>query len=305
MRPVYKSLKIARYKMDNNTNENISSEQQTSDQETDDIFNYSGALLSPPAKETYYEHLALGDDAIDLPREMSLEHFITNVRDQEKLPTCTAFSVALICEIIENVETTGKLSAKKSEMFSAQFIYYHRVNKPENGMYGRNAFQILQKIGTVPETIYPYHSIEKPSRELYKIAKKYRITGFSRIKTPVGVKVAINYYTPCLIVLPIYSRASEFWREPQNQKNTLDKNNDLTPTIAHSVTAIGYNQEGIIIQNSWGDKWSNNGRTILPYSDWNKVLECWVPIRSRLKYKKKHCGKAKCNCKSPHSAPPN
>jgi hypothetical protein len=45
----------------------------------------------------------------------------------------------------------------------------------------------------------------------------------------------------------------------------------------HAFVIVGYNEEGFIIQNSWGTDWGDNGRAILTYEDWiENAMDCWV-----------------------------
>lgn len=45
----------------------------------------------------------------------------------------------------------------------------------------------------------------------------------------------------------------------------------------HAFVIIGYNQDGFIIQNSWGKGWGSGGRAVLRYEDWlDNAMDCWV-----------------------------
>jgi len=48
----------------------------------------------------------------------------------------------------------------------------------------------------------------------------------------------------------------------------------------HAFCLIGYNQQGFIVQNSWGPKWGWNGFAILQYADWvENGSDAWVVSR--------------------------
>jgi len=48
----------------------------------------------------------------------------------------------------------------------------------------------------------------------------------------------------------------------------------------HAFCIVGYNQEGFIVQNSWGEAWGWNGFALLSYADWvENGKDAWVVSR--------------------------
>ena len=71
---------------------------------------------------------------------------------------------------------------------------------------------------------------------------------------------------PCVMALPVYDTTSDsFWRGSRLEGG-------------HAIACVGYNEDGFILLNSWGTQWGDYGKCILPYSDINKILECWTII---------------------------
>ncbi|SIP85989.1 Peptidase C1A (papain) [Pacmanvirus A23] len=230
-----------------------------------------GALKSPDDPSDWiFEHLAQGPPgtyAKEFPDEFDLRRHSMPVRNQGTRGTCAAFTAATIKEIQENRETAF------FEYMSPEFIYYHRQNKPSDGMYGRNVFQILQKVGTVPESMYPYTedgNLEPPNKKLYEHASQYKIANFAKVTTIDGLKRALLELGPCYLLLPLYSTNEKFWQ-----------GDDKKCSSGHAVTVIGYNTEGFILQNSWGVEWNNGGYVIFPYDEWHSQWECWVAIDAK------------------------
>lgn len=225
-----------------------------------------GALKSPDDNsDRIFEHLAqgsLGYYINEFPEEFDLRRYSLPSRDQGKRGSCAAFVAAVIKEIQENQDSNF------NEWMSPEFIYYHRENKPANGMYGRNVFQILQSIGSVPETAYPYGNKEAPKKELYDIAAQYRIANFARVITCDGLKRAILELGPCYLQLPLYTSRPHFWRPLSNEKNIG----------GHAVAVVGFSTAGFILKNSWGSDWNGDGCIIFPYADWGLHWECWVSV---------------------------
>jgi hypothetical protein len=45
----------------------------------------------------------------------------------------------------------------------------------------------------------------------------------------------------------------------------------------HAIAIVGYNEDGFLIQNSWGEQWGSGGFALLPYEDWMlHATDCWV-----------------------------
>ena len=49
------------------------------------------------------------------------------------------------------------------------------------------------------------------------------------------------------------------------------------PDDGHAFAIVGYDEDGFIVQNSWGNDWGTQGLAILTYEDWIKHgYDCWV-----------------------------
>jgi hypothetical protein len=231
--------------------------------------NLVGALKSPSdSRDWVYEDLARGGDTHVLPETYDLRGHMRPSRDQGSRGTCAAFTACAITEIHSHIEEGI------NEWMSPEFIYFHRDNKPASGMYGRNVFQIMKKIGSVPEKQFPYQPRDQklagPSPPLYICAQKYRIISYARVKTVDGLKLALHELGPAYLLLPLYASRPKFWID------------DGTPCVGgHSVTVVGYDKVGFILKNSWGETWNGDGTIIFPYSEWPLQWECWITINDR------------------------
>ncbi len=60
-----------------------------------------------------------------------------------------------------------------------------------------------------------------------------------------------------------------WWHIPRQKATPADG--------GHAFAIVGYNRDGFIIQNSWGDSWGTGGRAVLEYEDWlMNAMDCWV-----------------------------
>ena len=63
-------------------------------------------------------------------------------------------------------------------------------------------------------------------------------------------------------------------------RNYMDRTSDYMGKryFSHAMTIVGYNNEGFIIRNSWGEDWGNKGYTIYKYDDWSSHWEIWSTV---------------------------
>lgn len=202
----------------------------------------------------------------DLPGGPALAaHSALNIlpaRDQLDRGTCSAFVAATIRQIVGGYR----------EYLSPEFVYALRENRPVSGMCGRDALRVMRGYGIPYEKDYPYGSTDTLEGVVIS-ARKHQIGGFAKVLTVDGLKRAILESGACYVQLPLYNSSAEFWKS----------DNQSSIGLSHAVTAIGFNNDGIVLQNSWGETWNGNGHTLLLYSDWKYVIECWTVFHSAKK----------------------
>lgn len=212
--------------------------------------------------------------AAPLPDTLDLSSQLKMPRDQGSRGTCVAFATCVIKEY------QCKEDIDVSTYMSPEYIYWFRSNKTaqddNQGMIGRDAMQILEDHGNVPEFQLPY-SDPAPNPDipqstissLSSDASNFRIQSYAQVTTIDGVKTALNQYGPCLILFPVYSTRPQFWR----QASATDELSG-----GHGVSIVGYTTEGFIIRNSWGCTWNGDGTVIYPYTDFGAHWEIWSAI---------------------------
>ncbi len=64
-------------------------------------------------------------------------------------------------------------------------------------------------------------------------------------------------------------KGQKLWRIPYPWKANSDD--------GHAFALVGYDADGFIVQNSWGDAWGTHGLAVLTYEDWiEHGFDCWV-----------------------------
>lgn len=195
-----------------------------------------------------------------LPLTLDLRDKLPQIRDQGNIGSCVAFASSAMKDFQEKTIT------------SPLFIYSQRVNKPAEGMFVRNALEILKSEGTVEEKIFPYKTeLENipPSKEIISEAKKYEIKSYAKINSVDEMKNALVHYGPVLIAIDVYNFGSNPWIKYQKNDRLLG---------GHALAIVGYTQDSFIIRNSWGTNWGEKGYTYLNFNDFNYIKEAWSTI---------------------------
>lgn len=204
-------------------------------------------------------------EEIILPKTLDYRPDLMPIRNQGLQGSCAAQSAACIKEWQENKDINFQ------QAMSPQFIYNNRKNQDSEGMYARDVMKILSKKGCCSESIYPYGKIESPQKidnVIFEKAKNFVIKSYAKINTIQGLKKALFINGPCYIAFPVYNYGIRMWKPINKEKRNG----------GHAMTVVGYNNEGFIIRNSWGEYWGNNGYCIYSYQDWGSHWEVWTTI---------------------------
>ena len=185
---------------------------------------------------------------------------IPTVKDQGIVNSCVAHTLASF------LEETHK---DDNILFSTGFIYGYRPlgYSQTQGMYPRQAISTLLKIGDVPKAEFDHNKelpeikelVDNNLAKLKPIAEQYKIHSYARIYTENEIKKLLINDITVPISIPVYNNLAY-------DKNTFIINNPIGDCNGyHMILIVGWNEDGYIIQNSWGKDWADNGRAILPY----------------------------------------
>lgn len=178
----------------------------------------------------------------NLPECYDFSDFLSvRCKNQGEEPVCVPFSLGLSLEIRKKLNGIDNYWIDTNDIF--------KNGGTEDGMMIRDALKYVKKCG--------YKTKNSEDREKIHIYGK--LMSFQAIKQ--------NVYNngPCIMALRVRDvERPDFW----NGEYDLG---------GHAIACVGWTDEGLLLMNSWGNKFGNNGRVILPYKDYNKenVLECW------------------------------
>ena len=228
------------------------------------IFNYNGVVESSYDARDY----KIKADS-EFPEEFELPYKVS-VKNQGSKPTCVAHALSSLVEY-HNLIETGKY-----RKFSTEFIYGTRDigYYIGDGMVIRDALKTVQKYGDCyyadcpgnHDTANAMKNINEKVEEYRDLAYPHRIGSYYRVKTPEEIKTALMNHGPVVISMTCKDNAyiaDDIYCYPQDAENSG----------RHCVLVVGWNENGWIIQNSWGALYAGDGYFTLPFDF--KINEAW------------------------------
>jgi len=218
--------------------------------------------------------LALG---AKLPRAVDFRDECSPVEDQGRLGSCTAQSVVGMMEYMMR-------RGNQRHMEGSRLFLYKVTRKllgwtGDTGAYLRTIMQAVASFGIPPEKYHPYDIAryeEEPVPFLYSFAANFKAVRYARMdpkhinadKVLDNVKHALEARYPVVFGFTVYSSLSSDADIPFPTAN--DSVNG-----GHAVMAVGYDDDhtvggrkvpSLIIRNSWGTGWGEDGYGYLPYA---------------------------------------
>ena len=224
-----------------------------------------GALFSKKDVRDY--KIDCASAPAEFPAEFELK--MPNVKNQGNIGSCVAHSIAT------TIEYFNDLRQNNNESMSVGYIYGNRTNTTHTGpgMYTREAIAATCKYGDISEVLFPYNEeppeiIEKfdeTSERLFELGQPNRFTSYYRLYTENEIKTSLMKNGPVIFAMQWYGDIKVI--------NGVVTTSQKSDGGGHCMIIYGWNEKGWKIQNSWGTRWGNKGRAILPYGI--KIREAW------------------------------
>lgn len=191
-----------------------------------------------PSKMDGTEH-KFGYTKTKIPETFSYVPVMPPITDQGSSQKCVAHALTAYLDWNKN-QYEGD---NNGGQFDIDTLYACRADKSVEGMQIKEALHFLLHTGLNGAKI-----------------EEYALVG-----SEVALQNALILNGPCPLALPVKSEDKEFWKGNKSLGG-------------HCVLAVGYNKKGFIIRNSWGKSYGDKGYAILPYEDFDKIIECWTVI---------------------------
>ncbi len=236
----------------------------------------------------------------NLPPIVDLRKWCPPIEDQESLGSCTAQAAVGMIEYFE------KKAFKKHLDGSRLFVYKATRNMlgwtGDTGAFIRTAMGALVLFGAPPEDYWPYVIADfdkEPPAFCYAYAQNYQAIQYVRLDPPDTpkevlldrVKTNLAAGFPSMFGFSVYS---SIWEVASDGKIPYPCENE-TLEGGHAVVAVGYDDDlkiknkycdiettgALLIRNSWGIGWGDNGYGWLPY-DYVKndlAIDWWILLK--------------------------
>ena len=206
---------------------------------------------------------------VELPEVFELN--MRAVKNQLAVNSCVAHALAAV------VEYFNFMQEKTDTVMSTEFIYGNRINHTyiDKGMVTRDALENLRKYGTCPNSSMP-GNIEVPEAirrfnqnalGVIPVAYPNRITNYCSLYKKDDMKLWLMTKGPIVFAVKWYEN---YWLTVNNELHFDEKSE---PSGGHCMVIYGWNKEGWLFQNSWGNTWGNGGRAVYPYDA--VIREAW------------------------------
>ena len=206
---------------------------------------------------------------VELPEAFELN--MRAVKNQLAVSSCVAHALAAV------VEYFNFMQEKTDTTMSTEFIYGNRINHTytDKGMIIRDALENLRKYGTCPNSSMP-GNIEVPEAirrfnqdalGVIPVAYPNRITNYCSLYKKNDMKLWLMTKGPIVFSVKWYEN---YWLTVNNKLHFDEKSE---PSGCHCMVIYGWNKEGWLFQNSWGNTWGDGGRAVYPYDA--TIREAW------------------------------
>jgi hypothetical protein len=233
---------------------------------------------------------------VPLKREILPVARYIRVRNQGKSGACSGFGLAAVIDYLNQLRHRDGI-IDHFEKVSARMLYemgkrHDRwPGEAYEGSSARGAMKGWHKQGVCGEDDWPY-SAESPGslttlRQERALANPmgayYRI-----LPSRTDIQAALNEVGAVFTTAYVHAG----WKKPSKGRIAFSRSGDARPERlgGHAFAVLGYTDEGLVVQNSWGEEWSTlklggtkyRGLALWSYADFDvNLMDAWVARMAR------------------------
>ncbi len=236
-----------------------------------------------------------------LPASADLRQWCSPVEDQGDIGSCTAHAAVGMLEYFERRAFGKHIDASRLFLYKVTRNILNWTG--DTGAFLRSTMGALVLLGVPPEEYWPYLTADfekEPSAFCYAFAQNYQAISYYRLD-PIGISRDVllrQIKTNLMAGLPAMFGFTVFSSILQAEKNGMIPfpTNGEKIVGGHAVAVFGYDDQmkiknanpgavetkgALLIRNSWGVEWGQEGYAWLPYDyilkglaeDWWSLLK--------------------------------
>ncbi|MFC1554531.1 C1 family peptidase [candidate division KSB1 bacterium] len=237
-------------------------------------------IVKPMVKEIG----ALKSVNLDIPESRDFKAWCSPVENQGSLGSCTANAGVGLIEFLERRAFGKHIDASRLFLYKSTRNLLHWTG--DTGAFLRTTMGAMVLFGVPPEEYCPYVISEfdkEPDAFCYAFAQNFQAIKYFRLDPPEipktillkRIKTFIAFKLPSMFGFTVYNSLGQ-----SNDDGNIPYPSDGERILGgHAVMAVGYdnklkikntltNEEtkgALLIRNSWGTDWGDNGYGWLPY----------------------------------------
>lgn len=198
-----------------------------------------------------------------LPKKVDLREKCRGVKNQGTLGSCTGHAIGSYVDFLNPNEPQA----------SRLFIYYNErllegTVHEDAGAQIRTGIKAVAKFGSCKESLHPYkidQFTKAPNGKAYDAAVENKITSYARVRNLEQLRTSLAEGFPVVFGMALYS---SFESEEVARTGKVPMPHIGEECLGgHAVLAVGYDDrtKRVLVRNSWGRNWGDNGYFTMPY----------------------------------------
>lgn len=201
-----------------------------------------------------------------------------SILDQGKEGACTGFACAAVINRL-NALRDSRFAASPRMLYEMAKRHDEWPGESYDGSSCRGVIRGWKNMGVCGDSDWPYDSDEPGELTVTRAvsARTMPLGAYYRLRPDiVDYHAALNEVGALLVSANVHSG----WWNPRK----LERQDPIATIVpssnyegGHAFALVGYNDNGFLVQNSWGERWGSDGFALWRYEDWiASVIDGWV-----------------------------